>query len=121
MRRRYAPPTTPQSRRQQRRSFWQLRIRAQSPAQLFAPTNPVVSILAPDGMPGVEYSGLSNEGQFADREDAADQDAFVYPRSSGDLVPGIPYMSGGLFHEYSPPPSAPSMVQDKPASIKSQR
>ncbi|MCJ1346470.1 hypothetical protein MMC31_004687 [Peltigera leucophlebia] len=114
MRRRYAAPTTSHARswRLSRRS----RIAVQSPAQSSPPINPVVSALAPEGMPGVEYSGLSNACQFPDTQDAADPDAFILPRSSNALALGAVYMTGALFHEPTPPPPAPSPVQDQPAS-----
>lgn len=76
----------------------------------------MASILAPDGMPGVEYSGLSNVGGFPDRQDSADPEAFVYPRSSGDVASGAPFMTGALFREPTPSPPSPSPEQDEPPS-----
>ena len=114
MRRRYA--STPSSRVSRRRLFRQSRIPAQSPAQPSLAINPAVSILAPEGMPGVEYSGLSNIGQFPDTQDAADPDAFILPQSSDALASDKPYMTGGLFHEPTPPPPSPSPAQDQHAS-----
>ena len=73
MRRRYAPPPSPQDRSRQRRSFWQSKNSAQPQARSLQVANPVASILAPKGMPGVEYSGLSNVGGFPDRQDSADR------------------------------------------------
>lgn len=118
MRRRYAapPPATPHARSWRRRLFRQPRVPIQSPAQVLQPINPVTSILAPDGMPGVEYSGLSNAGQFSDTQDAADPDAFILPRPSGALTSGAIYMTGGLFHEPTPTPPSPSPAQVQPAS-----
>ncbi|MCJ1346308.1 hypothetical protein MMC31_004523 [Peltigera leucophlebia] len=117
MRRRYAAPTTPHARSWRCPLFRRSRIAAQSPAQPSPPINPVVSTLAPEGMPGVEYSGLSNAGQFPGTQDAADPDAFILPRSSNALASGaLPYMTGGLFRESIPPPPAPSPVPDQPAS-----
>lgn len=80
------------------------------------PINPVVSILAPEWMPGVEFSGLSDVGKFPDRQDAADPDDFVLPRSSNILALGAPYITGGLFHEPTPPPHSPRPVQEVPNS-----
>ena len=117
MRRRYAAPPTPHARSWRRRLFRQSGGPLQSPAQSSQPINPVVSSLAPDGMPGVEYSGLSNIGQFPDTQDAADPDAFIYPQSSNALASDAPYMTGGLFYEPTPPPPpSPSPAQDQPAS-----
>ena len=112
MRRRYAPP--PQDRSRQRRSFWQSLNLARPPARPLQMANPVASILAPDRMPGVEYSGLSNVGGFPDMQDSADPDAFVYLRSPGDVASGAPYMAGALFHEPTPPTSSPSPASDEP-------
>lgn len=61
MRRRYAPPPSPQDRSRQRRFFWQSRNSAQPPARPLPAVNPVTSVSAPHGMPGVEYSGLSSD------------------------------------------------------------
>ena len=117
MRRRYAStPSSSKGRFSRRRLFRQSRIPAQSPAQPPHAINPVVSILAPEGMHGVEYSGLSNIGQFPDTQDAADPDAFILPQSSNALASGEPYMTGGLFYEPTPPPPSPSPAQDQHAS-----
>lgn len=116
MRRRYAPPPTLQSRSRQRRSFWQSRFPARSPAQSLQPINPAVSILAEEGIPGVEFSGLSDVGKIPDRQDAPDPDAFVLPYSSDALASGAPYMTGALFHEPTPPPPSPSPMQEVPVS-----
>ncbi len=111
LRRRYAPAPTPQDRRRQRRSFWQ----SINSAQPLQAVNPVASILAPDGMPGVEYSGLSNVGGFPDTQDSADPDAFVYSRSFGDVASDAPYMTGALFREPTPSPPISRPTQDEPA------
>lgn len=115
MRRRYAPPPSSQNRSRQRRSFRQSMNSAQPPARSLQAVNPVTSILAPDGMPGVEYSGLSSDGGFPVRQDSVDPDAFVYPRSPGGAAPGAPYMAGALFHEPTPPPPSPGLANDEPA------
>lgn len=115
MRRRYSPPPSPQDRSRQRRSIWRSVNSAQPPTRSLQASNPVASILAPDGMPGVEYSGLSSDGGFPDRQDSADPDAFVYLRSPGDAAPGAPYMTGALFHEPTPPPPSPSQATEEPA------
>ncbi|MCJ1345891.1 hypothetical protein MMC31_004100, partial [Peltigera leucophlebia] len=93
MRRRYTAPTTPHARSLRCSLFRRSRIATQSPAQPSPPINPVVSTLAPEGMPGVEYSGLSHAGQFPDTQDAADPDAFILPRSSNALALGAAYMT----------------------------
>lgn len=103
MRRRYAPPPSPQDRSRQRRYFWQSRNSAQPPTRPLQAVNPATSILAPHGMPGVEYSRLSSEARFPDRQDSADPDAFVYPRSPGEAPSGEPYMTGALLHQPTPP------------------
>ena len=76
----------------------------------------VVSILAPEGMPGVEFSGLAGIGQVPDRRDEPDPDAPILPRSSNFLASDAPYMTGGLFRELSPPPPSPRPVPEVPAS-----
>ena len=80
--------------------------------------NPVGSIPAPDGMRGVEYSGLSNVGAYPDRQDSLDPDAFVYSRSFGDLASGAPapYMTGALFREPTSSPQSPRLTQNVAAS-----
>lgn len=108
MRRRYAPQQNQQIRSRKHRPLQQPRVPALPPAlpttQSLQPTNTVVSTLAPGGMPGVEYSGLSDIGKSPDTLDAADLDAFVLPWSSDTLASGAPFMTGGLFHEPTLPP-----------------
>lgn len=117
MRRRYAALQTPHARSWRCRWLRQPRLPLQSPAQSSQSINPVVSGLALDGMPDVEYSGLSNVGQFLDTQDVADPDAFICPRSSDVLASGVPYMTGGLFHEPNPPPPlSPRPAQNHSAS-----
>lgn len=105
MRRRYAPQPTPQDLFRQRRLLRHSRAPAELPTQSWQSISPVVSILVPEGMPGVEYSGLSDVGKFPDKQDAADPDAFVLRRPSAALTSGAPYMTGGLFHEKKQPPN----------------
>lgn len=116
LRRRYAPAPTPQDRRRQRRSFWQSLNTEQPPTRVLQADNPVASILAPDGMPGVEYSGLSNVGGYPDRQDSADPDAFVHSRSSVDVASSGLYMTRALFCEPSPAPPSPRPTQNAAAS-----
>lgn len=103
MRRYYAPQPTAQNPFRQRRLPQLSRGPAKLPSQSI---NPVVTRLVPEGIPGVEYSGLSEVGKFPDAQDAADPDAFVLPRTFDALASGAPFMTGGLFHEQTPP-SAP--------------
>lgn len=116
MRRRYTVPPTPNARSWRRRLLRQSRIPVQSPVQPSAPISPVATSLASEGMPDVEYSGLSNAGGFPDTQDAADPDAFILPRSSDLLASGASCMTGGLFFEPTPPPPASSSVPDQLAS-----
>ena len=116
MRRRYAVSPTPNARSCRRRLLRQSRVPVQSPVQPSATINPVATSLASNGMPDVEYSGLSNAGGFPESQDAADPDAFIFPRSSDLLASGAPFMTGGLFYEPTPPPPAPSSAQGQLAS-----
>lgn len=117
MRRRYAVPQTPNARSWRRRLLRQRRVSVQSQVQSSAPTDQRATSLAFKGMPDVEYSGLSNAGEFPESQDAADPDAFILPRSSDILASGAPFMTGGLFHEPTPPPPDPSSAQGELASI----
>lgn len=121
MRRRYAPPPSPQDRSRQRRFFWQSRNSARPPARPLPAVNPVTSVSAPHGMPGVEYSGLSSDGRFPDREDTADPDAFVYPRSPGEAVPIGLYMTSALFHPSTSPLPSLSTANEEPAPENSRK
>lgn len=117
MRRHYpSTPSSAQGRSWRRRFSRQSRVPAQPTAQQSQAINPVVSILAPEGMSGVEYCGLSGIGQFPDTHDAVDPDAFILPHSPDALASGVPYMTGGLFHTPTSPPHSPVTVQDQPAS-----
>lgn len=116
MRRRYAAPTRPRSRSWRCPLFRRSTVPAQSLVQPSQPINPVASTLAPEKMPGVEYSGLSEAGKLPDTQDAADPDAFIFPPSSNALPSGATYMAGGHFHEPTPSPFVPSPVQEQIAS-----
>lgn len=75
----------------------------------------MASVLAPDGMPGVEHREIFGNGAFPDRQDSVDPCAFVYPGSLGDAALAAPYMTYALFHEPTPPSHTPEASRETTA------